>query len=267
MEASHQSRAPPAASCILSSAWSIVKLAAFWRGGKVRNVERKSTTMACAARIRYAFDRYQSQYVFDVVSARSNGSVRREVEELRHAQRHERLRPQLQGSARPLLHEDELPVVEPQRDEIAVVREVDEALARADVLLSDQVQEQVEAVDVHLEGLAGGLVADLRLLDDVRLAGRREERWQPVVVLDDLVGDDAGGDLSRPPHEQRDAGAFSSSCSSRSGTASSPPSGHVFMCGPLSVAYITIVSSVIPRRSSRSRIWPTWRSWSSIVSW
>ena len=45
------------------------------------------------------------------------------------------------------------------------------------------------------------------------------------------------------------------------------PSGHVFMCGPLSVAYITIVSSAIPSWSSRSSSWPTFRSWSSIVSW
>jgi hypothetical protein len=39
------------------------------------------------------------------------------------------------------------------------------------------------------------------------------------------------------------------------------------MCGPLSVPYITIVSSAIPSLSSRSRSWPTFRSWSSIVSW
>ena len=45
------------------------------------------------------------------------------------------------------------------------------------------------------------------------------------------------------------------------------PSGHVFMCGPLSVPYMTIVSSAIPSLSSRSSSWPTFLSWSIIVSW
>ncbi len=48
-------------------------------------------------------------------------------------------------------------------------------------------------------------MAVLQLVDDVRLAGGREERGQPVVVLDDLVGDDAGRDLPGPAHDQRDA--------------------------------------------------------------
>ncbi len=181
-----------------------MKLAAFWRGGKARNVPRKSHD-----------DRLRGQDQVRLgevpVPVRVRGRVRplerigAQVEELRHAQRDERLRPQLEGSARPLLHEDELPVVEPQRDEIAVVREVDEALARADVLLPGEVREQVEAVDVHLEGLAGRFVALLQLVDDVRLAGGREERGQPVVVLDDLVGDDARRDLPGPAHDQRHA--------------------------------------------------------------
>ena len=47
----HQSRAPLVASAIFSSAWSIVKLAAFWRGGNAENVARNSPTIACAARI------------------------------------------------------------------------------------------------------------------------------------------------------------------------------------------------------------------------
>ena len=48
----HQSCAPLAAASIRSSAWSIVKLAAFCRGGKSLNVPRKSVTSACAAMIR-----------------------------------------------------------------------------------------------------------------------------------------------------------------------------------------------------------------------
>ena len=54
-----------------------------------------------------------------------------QVEELGHPQRDERLGPDLQRALDALLHEDDLPVVEPQRDQVAVVVEVDEALARA----------------------------------------------------------------------------------------------------------------------------------------
>ena len=46
-----------------------------------------------------------------------------------------------------------------------------------------------------------------------------------------------------------------------------PPSGHVFMCGPLSVEYTTIVSSAMPSSSSWSSSSPTTSSWSIIVSW
>ena len=45
------------------------------------------------------------------------------------------------------------------------------------------------------------------------------------------------------------------------------PSGQLFMCGPLSVEYTTIVSSARPSSSSVSSTRPTWRSWSIIVSW
>jgi len=46
-----------------------------------------------------------------------------------------------------------------------------------------------------------------------------------------------------------------------------PASGQLFMCGPLSVEYITNVSSAMPSSSSRSSTDPTARSWSIIVSW
>ena len=46
-----------------------------------------------------------------------------------------------------------------------------------------------------------------------------------------------------------------------------PPSGQLFMCGPLSVVYMTNVSSAMPSSSSRSSSSPTLRSWSIIVSW
>ena len=56
-----------------------------------------------------------------------------------------------------------------------------------------------------LKVLSAGRVALLQLLDDVRLAGGRQERRQPVVVLDDLVRDDARRDLARPADHLRNA--------------------------------------------------------------
>ena len=44
------------------------------------------------------------------------------------------------------------------------------------------------------------------------------------------------------------------------------PSGQVFMCGPLSVLYMTMVLSAMPSSSSRSSSSPTFLSWSIIVS-
>ena len=46
-----------------------------------------------------------------------------------------------------------------------------------------------------------------------------------------------------------------------------PASGQEFRCGPLSVLYRTIVFSAMPSWSIRSRIAPTFWSWSIIVSW
>ena len=46
-----------------------------------------------------------------------------------------------------------------------------------------------------------------------------------------------------------------------------PPSGHVFMCGPLSVEYTTTVFSARPFSSRKSSTEPTSSSWSTIVSW
>ena len=92
------------------------------------------------------------------MSARSNGSVRR----LKSFGTRSAMNGSAQSSQRsraPLLHEHHLPVVVAQRDEIAVVVEVDEALARALLLLAGEVGQQVVAVDVHLERLAGRLVA------------------------------------------------------------------------------------------------------------
>ena len=44
------------------------------------------------------------------------------------------------------------------------------------------------------------------------------------------------------------------------------PSGHEFMCGPLSVEYMTKVLSAMPRSSSALSTVPTFLSWSIMVS-
>ena len=76
-----------------------------------------------------------------------------------------------QSSRAALLHEDDLPVVVSQSPDVAVVGEVDEALARALFLLAGQIGKQVVTVDVDLEGLVADLVALLQLLHDIGLAG------------------------------------------------------------------------------------------------
>ena len=62
---------------------------------------------------------------------------------------------------------------------------------------------------MDLELLITGLVTTFELLDDVRLAGSGQERRQPIMVLDDLVGDHTGGDLPGPAdHLRHPEGAF-----------------------------------------------------------
>ena len=46
-----------------------------------------------------------------------------------------------------------------------------------------------------------------------------------------------------------------------------PPSGQEFICGPLSVLYMTMVLSAMPRSSSCCSRAPTHLSWSIMTSW
>ena len=115
---------PSSAASSFSTTWSIVKLAAFCRGGNSLNVSRNCATTAVAGQ--------RDVGVVEepvVVGVRGHvGALERvgaQVEQLRDAQRHERLRPDPQRPLRPLLHEDDLPVVEPEREHVAVVGEVD----------------------------------------------------------------------------------------------------------------------------------------------
>ena len=108
-------------------------------------------------------------------------------------------------------------------DQVAVVAEVDEPLARALVDLARQVRQQVVAVDVHLEGLAGGLVALLQLVDRRRARrprrgtsaasrGAARSRWTPRRP---------GSCPASAPSAARGR-RLPSWCPSRCGTASSP---------------------------------------------
>ena len=113
--------------------------------------------------------------MFEVTSARSKGSVRRlnifgTRRETRTAQ------PKCAACQCTLLQEDQLPVVVAHGDEVAIVGEVEERIARAVGLLPGQVRQQIVPIEVDLEGLGAGLMPRLQLRGDVRLAGRGQER-------------------------------------------------------------------------------------------
>ncbi len=100
-----------------------------------------------------------------------------QVKQLWNPQPCEGLHPNLNGAWRPLLHEHHLPVIVPERGQIAVVGEVKEFLARAIFLCAGQVGKQVIAVQVHLEGLVTRFVALEEFFLDVRLTcGGQEGR-------------------------------------------------------------------------------------------
>ena len=126
-----------------------------------------------------------------MISARSNG-IGPKVEDLRQPQARERFRPDAQCALAALLEEDDLPILEAQSDEIAVIGEVKEAAARTAVLVAGEVGQEIEAVDVDLVfgfSVRPGFMSLLQLVDDVGFAGGGKQRGQPVVVLDDLVRD------------------------------------------------------------------------------
>src|SRR5258705_9172659 len=121
-----------------------------------------------------------------------------QVEEFRDTQLGKRLGPDSHRARRALLLEHELPVFVAERDEIAIIVEVDELLARATVLLSGEVRELVIAVEMHLPGLAAGLVSLQQLVLDVGIAGGRHQGRQPVEGADDVVRDRAWLNAPRP---------------------------------------------------------------------
>jgi hypothetical protein len=95
-----------------------------------------------------------------------------------------RLGPDSQRSLRALLLEDDLPVLVAQGNEVAVVVEVDELLARAALLLACEVRKLIIAVEMDREGLASGLVALEQLVLNVGIARGRHESRQPIEAAD-----------------------------------------------------------------------------------
>jgi hypothetical protein len=88
---------------------------------------------------------------------------------------------------------------------------------------------------MHPEGFIADVMTGLEFLDNVRLPCNSQEGRQPVVVLDDLVRHHACRDVAGPADHLRDPERALQLVffSLRKGVM--PPSGQVFMCGPLSV--------------------------------
>ena len=95
------------------------------------------------------------------------------------------LRPDIEPM-RLLLEEDRLPLVVAQAGEVAVVGPIEE-LAACVLTLAGQQVALIIAVEMNLEGLAGGIVALEKLGLDLRLAGGRDERRRPILGREDLV--------------------------------------------------------------------------------
>src|SRR5580693_190542 len=127
-----------------------------------------------------------------------------EAEKLRQPQRHERLLPR-QNSFPALLHEMDLPVAVAERHQVAFVTPVEDSRARILLYLARQEGNEVVPVEMDLEGLGASLVAFLNFLDDIRLARRCQQRWQHVLVREDVIGDCARLDDTRPPDGARHA--------------------------------------------------------------
>src|SRR5439155_667414 len=85
-----------------------------------------------------------------------------------------------------------------------------EVLERLEELARERAPcEQVVAVDVDLVGLAADVHAFEQFVLHVRVARSGEERGEPIVTADDLVGDRTGLDVAWPADHARHAkGAF-----------------------------------------------------------
>src|SRR5689334_19295673 len=113
-----------------------------------------------------------------------------EIEQLWRSEPNERILPDGEAFAA-LLEEVHLPLIDAQRHQVAVVAPVHDAPAGVRFHLARPERQHVVAVDADLECLIARLVTLLELLDDVGLAGRRDERREHVHVREDVVRDAA----------------------------------------------------------------------------
>src|SRR5262249_46093313 len=113
--------------------------------------------------------------------------VRAQIVYFGNAEFRERVAPDQQRSRLTLLLEHELPALEPQRNQITVVIEVDEFLPRAVGLLPGQVGELIIAIEMDLEGSPRGGIAGEELVLDAGITCSRKQRREPVETAEDLV--------------------------------------------------------------------------------
>src|SRR5271155_839854 len=126
-----------------------------------------------------------------------------QIEQLRRAQRDQRLHPYLQPF-RLLLHEDRLVLVIAQAGQIAVIGPVEKFVALVWRLAREQIA-LVVAVKMHLKGLVTYALALQQFVLDVGVAGRANESLHPVFRRDDVVNLGAGFDQTGPSHHRRHA--------------------------------------------------------------
>ena len=98
-----------------------------------------------------------------------------------------------------------LPVGEAQRDEVALVVDVEKVLARRLVRLAAQVVKLVVAVEVDLVAVSVELRARFQAVGDVLHTHQGREGHEPVIVGEDPVQDRARGEELRVADEARHA--------------------------------------------------------------
>jgi hypothetical protein len=159
-----------------------------------------------------------------------------------------------------LLAEDDFPVVETNTQQVAIIGEVEELLACTLFFLAGEVRQEVVTIKMYLEILAIGLVArssfSLTLVSPAAATSvGAQSRWD-MISFEMTPGLILPG--QRTKEGTRNAPSQFMFFSPRNGVIA--PSGQVFMWGPLSVLYNTIVLSAMPRLSILSRTSPTFLS-------
>ena len=200
-----------------SMACSTEKQPGLWRGGNCSKLSRCCATRPAPGRARRRARRTIARSRPPRAAPRSNGSERRSNSMGR--------RSCTSGSgqtSKPCARcsrKTSLPLLVAKTGQVAVVGPVEELAALVRALPREQVA-LVVAVEVDLEGLAGGGVALQQLVLDVRLARGRDQRGHPVLGGEDVVDLGAAAERGRASAPSPARGSrLPSWCSSRRGTA------------------------------------------------